>query len=478
MQCSIVNLSKVQSQINARLDAEYWHPEAIEIAKTIGQEMTLGSCIKGGYRVVYENTEILRTDEIGQMDLPKFIQATDINSPMINIENAGYVREEDWQQYPKGRIQQGEILLEVKGDVKKVAIVPDDFPDKVLVSGTLYKFSVNEKVNKYFLAVYLSCRYGQKLKDRLVSNIATPFISKSELYTIPVPCFDNRIQSEIAKAYVLAFNKQKISKDIYAQAQTLLLSELGLTDWQPKHQLTFVKNYSDTEQAERIDAEYYQPKYEEIVQAIKSYAGGWGTLGSLVDLKDENFRPVDKTEYKYIELANIAGNGEITGCMIEQGQDLPSRARRKVAMREVIVSSIEGSLDSIALIDEEYDQALCSTGFHVANSQAFNSETFLVLLKSIAGQLQLKKGCSGTILTAINKDEFGKIILPIIAEERQRQIQHKVIESFNLRKQSKHLLECAKRAVEIAIEGDEQTAIDYLKKETQVKDSRTGEVTR
>ena len=153
--------------------------------------------------------------------------------------------------------------------------------------------------------------------------------------------------------------------------------------------------------------------------------------------------------------------------MIEQGQDLPSRARRKVATGDVIVSSIEGALDSIALIDEEYDQALCSTGFYVINSQAFNSETLLVLLKSIVGQLQLKKGCSGTILTAINKDEFSKVILPILAAEKQIQIQQKVVESFELRKQSKHLLECAQRAVEIAIEKDEQTAIDYLEKETE-----------
>lgn len=160
-------------------------------------------------------------------------------------------------------------------------------------------------------------------------------------------------------------------------------------------------------------------------------------------------------------------NGEITGYMIEQGQDLPSRARRKVATGDVIVSSIEGSLDSIALIDAEYDQALCSTGFHVINSKAFNSETLLVLLKSIIGQLQLKKGCSGTILTAINKDEFGKVILPILAAEKQIQIQQKIIESFNLLQQSKHLLECAKRAVEIAIEQDEQTAIDYLERETE-----------
>ena len=46
-------------------------------------------------------------------------------------------------------------------------------------------------------------------------------------------------------------------------------------------------------------------------------------------------------------------------------------------------------------------------------------------------------------------------------------------------------LECAKRAVEIAIEQDEQTAIDYLENETQVgnlrngvEDFRNGEVTK
>ena len=117
-----------------------------------------------------------------------------------------------------------------------------------------------------------------------------------------------------------------------------------------------------------MDAEYYQPKYEEIVNVIKSYKGGWDTLKNMVALKDKNFKPKDKHQYKYIELANIAGNGEITGCMIDEGQNLPSRARCKIATGDVIVSSIEGSLSSIALIEEEYNKALCSTGFHVINS--------------------------------------------------------------------------------------------------------------
>ena len=469
MQFSIANLSEVQSQINARLDADYWHPEAIEIAKTVGQEMILGSCIKEGYRVVYENTEILRTNEAEQMNLPKFIQAADISSPIINIENAGYVCQEDWQQYPKGRIQKGEILLEVKGDVKKVAIVPDDFPDKVLVSGTLYKFNVNEKINKYFLAIYLSCAYGQGLKDRLVSNIATPFISKSELYTIPVPCLDKWIQSEIEKTYVLAINKQKISQNIYTQAQTLLLSELGLTDWQPKHRLTFVTNYSEMEQAERIDADYFQPKYEEIVKAIKNCSSGWDMLMNLSTIKKcvevgsqeylnegipfvrvSNLSPFEITEEKYISEALYA---EVMQHQPEQGEILLSK---------------DGTPGIAYYLREHPGKMIPSGGVLRLKSKTdrINNEYLTLVLNSILTKEQTNRDVGGSLIPHWRPDQVKATVIPILPEEKQIQIQHKVIESFNLRKQSKRLLECARRAVEIAIEQDEQTAIDYLENRT------------
>jgi len=41
-----------------------------------------------------------------------------------------------------------------------------------------------------------------------------------------------------------------------------------------------------------------------------------------------------------------------------------------------------------------------------------------------------------------------------INDKVQIKIQQKVTESFDLKRQSKHLLECAKRAVEIAIKQD------------------------
>ena len=56
------------------------------------------------------------------------------------------------------------------------------------------------------------------------------------------------------------------------------------------------------------------------------------------------------------------------------------------------------------------------------------------------------------------------LFLPIFSDNRVHiTFLQKVFESFNGRERAKDLLEYAKRTVEIAIEQDEQTAIDWLK---------------
>jgi hypothetical protein len=76
--------------------------------------------------------------------------------------------------------------------------------------------------------------------------------------------------------------------------------------------------------------------------------------------------------------------------------------------------------------------------------------------------MQLKKGCNGTILTAINKDEFSRIILPKISDQIQQAIKKKISLVYETRAKSKHLIEIAKRGIEMAIEQDEKTAAEWI----------------
>jgi len=134
-----------------------------------------------------------------------------------------------------------------------------------------------EIVTPEYLTVFLNTKYGvMDVKRRARISINQSNVNAEELKRVKIPLLSNILQHKITLSFDEAFNLIQKSEDKYNQAQVLLLSELCLTNWCPKHQTTFIKNYSDTEQAERIDAEYYQPKYEDIVKTIKSYTGGWG----------------------------------------------------------------------------------------------------------------------------------------------------------------------------------------------------------
>ena len=457
MQHSIVNYQSVaDSSHSMRLDAEFFHPDYL---KVLCQLEKIGSRRLIDFQVKIRHPKEIKRNYVDNGGV-LLLRGQNVRPLSIDLtSNPVYISEEDAERLKENTIRYKNILIMRSGaNVGQCAIYLEN-NNSISMSDTLIIQSGN--VNPFLLTVFLNTEHGKALIERGKYGSAQPHIAPPFLYQIPMPVWDD-LPPVIEKTYLRSKELTELSKTRYLEAQDLLLEELGLEGWQPEHELTFVKNFSDPEGAERIDAEYFQPKYDGIVNAIKNYSGGWDTLENQVRIKDTNFKPEPETEYKYIELANIGSSGEITGCMVEQGEDLPTRARRKVTAGDVIVSSIEGSLESIALITGEYDNALCSTGFHVVKSDLLNSETLLVFFKSSIGQLQLQKGCSGTILTAINKDEFNKIIVPMIRAEKQTEIEQKVIESSNLRKRAQDLLEHAKYAVEIAIEQDEQAAISWL----------------
>ena len=455
MHYSIVNYqSVVDSSRSLRLDAEFFHPDYLKIQHQL-EAISLHRLTD--FQVKITHPKEIRRNYVDNGVL--LLRGQNVRPLFINlITNPVYISEEDAERLQGNTIHYKDILITRSGTTGHCAIYLENHR-AISMSDLLIVQSGN--LNPFFLTIFLNTKYGKALIKRGKYGSVQTHIAPYFLSQIPMPVWDV-LPSVIEKTYLQSKELTELSKTRYIEAQTLLLAELGLVDREPKQRSTFVKNFSDTESSERIDAEYFQPKYDEIVDTIKNYAGGWDILENLARVKDTNFNPDAETEYKYIELANIGSSGEITGCMVEQGEDLPTRARRKVAAGDVIVSSIEGSLESIALITGEYNNALCSTGFHVVQSDVLNSKVLLVLLKSSVGQLQLKKGCSGTILTAINKKEFSRIAVPKIEAEKQVEIEQKVLESFNLRTRAKDLLEHAKRAVEIAIEQDEQTAIDWL----------------
>lgn len=97
-----------------------------------------------------------------------------------------------------------------------------------------------------------------------------------------------------------------------------------------------------------------------------------------------------------------------------------------------------------------------------SKTDKIGNEYLTLVLNCILTQEQINRDVGDSVILHWRPDQVAGTVIPVLHQEKQTEIQQKVIESFNLRKDAKGLLEYAKRAVEIAIEQDEQTAIDWL----------------
>ncbi|MCM1352382.1 MAG: hypothetical protein NC250_06590 [Alistipes senegalensis] len=335
----------------------------------------------------------------------------------------------------------------------------EDLPANINQNIALIRINTN-KINSNYLCAYLNSKYGKMYLEYLSRQTEQINLNCQEIGRVIVPIFSPDFQNYISKLITIAYNSNLKSRHIYNEAKIYLSEHLQISKSITNNSHCNIKtNKNSFLLFNRLDAEYYQPQYDEIVDKISQYPLGQDTIGNLFILRDRNFLPDNDIQYKYIELSNIGANGEILGYTYEYGSNLPSRARRIVHTGDVIISSIEGSLQSCAIVTDEYDGALCSTGFYILTPRIINSETSLILFKSAAVQALLKRACTGTILTAINKDEFINISLPAINKDIQNEIANIIQKSTTLRKESKRLLDLAKTAVETAIEKGEDEAI-------------------
>lgn len=451
LKTSVVFMAEVSKDNDLRIEAEYYTTNRTVFHSIKGSSVEVFS--------QYGTSKELNEDGNGY----PVLRLNEFESFFIHAP-AKYCNLIDANTYESLKLKKNDVLIcRTNGNpryVGKAALVPRDY--EYAFASYLYRIRPDEElINPATLVAYLNSAYGRAEIERLsmVGNQAN--FSPAKFRQIEIPVFKETFQKMIMSAVESAFARLNDARAQYEEAGKQLSLGMGFGKWNLSTCSASIRSFKKVTRAERIDAEYYQPKYDELISKIKSLGGG--TIETECNLHDDNFNPEKDTEYKYIELANIGTSGEINGCTVDLGSELPTRARRIVQSGNIIISSLEGSLQSCALITDEYDGALCSTGFYILDSDKINSETLLVLFKSDPIQALLKRQCTGTILAAFSKDGLLSIPVPNISDDLQAKIKSSVTESFKLRQSSKKLLEAAKQSVEMAIEKDEFEAMKFLK---------------
>ncbi|EAI4243669.1 restriction endonuclease subunit S [Campylobacter coli] len=464
LEVSVLKLSEAQKDNESkRIDSEYFKKEYLENEAIIK--------IKDNYAFL-ENFIVKMTGGATPLgaDYPDkgipFLRVQNIMQNYFNVEDIVYISQQDDEYLKRSRLKFNDVLLTITGiSYGKSAVVERD-----LVGANINQHSVKievKNINPYFLSTFLNSKFGKLQSDKKITGVTRPALDYQSIKKFLIPIFPMEFQLEIQNLVKDSHKALEESKELYKKAEETLYLELGLDPKNPLQSLLDSKTNNPTNSPNisihtlkesflktgRLDSEYYQSKYEDIEKFIKSYPNGYDSFSNIINNKDTNFTPKNNENYSYIELANIGNNGNISEPISDLGKNLPTRARRIVSKGDVIISSIEGSLSSCALITQEFDKHLVSTGFFVLNSKLLNGETLLVMFKSQIFQEYLKKFPSGTILCAINKEELSKILIPKIDSTTQEKIAKYIQESFNLRKKSKQLLDNAKIKVEEQIQG-------------------------
>ena len=467
MQYSIVDFSEIAKNSDFRIDAEYYKKEVLNRLSVLNQcnKDILGNLVEF---VVGPFGSTITTDKYVDKSSYRYVRNKDINNFFIRDEDPALLSKEVYDLLPQFHIQENDLLITVVGTLGKVAIAAHKDTKSIFsCKSTIIR---TKEINPFYLLTYLNSNTGTLFALRGKRGAIQEGLNLTDLKEIQIFIPSEEFQQIIEKTVKKSLLSLEESKAAYQETQALLLSELGLTDWQPQHRLTFVTNYSDTERAERIDAEYYQPKYEEIVEAIKSYSGGWDTLENLVTIK--KCVEVGSKEYldegiPFVRVSNL-NSFEIT----EEkyiSETLYVKIMQHQPKQGEIIFSKDGTLGIAYYLREKPKKMIPSGGILRLKSKTdrINNDYLTLVLNSILTKEQANRDVGGSLIPHWRPDQVKATLIPILSKEKQLRIQQKVVESFNLRKQSKHLLECAKRAVEIAIEQDEQTAIDYLERETQ-----------
>jgi len=431
---SILKLSEID---DGNWGAEYYHPDKLESIKKLSKFnniiSTFFSSIKKTYKINKKEAQVVNLENVNEGFIKGFSSEKSKSSKKL-------IKKEDI------------IISKLRPYLKEIAFISEKFGGNYISTEFIILRENNkDKDLRFILLPFLFTKEIQSILFWSQQGTNHPRFNENVLLRLGFPNVSQSIKNKIKDKLYEAYINYDRAKELYKEAEERLNKELKISPIKLNKQKVFIKSFSEIWKNQRIDAEYYKPEYEGDISYIKNL--GYNLIED-ENIKDKNFKPKDKEQYKYIELANINQSlGLVEDFIFDYGLDLSTRARRIVRSGDVIISSIEGSLNSSALVLKEQDNALCSTGFYVLNmKEAYKPEFLVILMKNTIIQSLLKRGCSGTILSAISKDELKKIPLPKIDEGIQDEIVTLIKQAYNLHNKSKTLLNETIQEIEKEIE--------------------------
>lgn len=464
LEISIIKLSEVKNNDpTKRFDSEFFKKEY----KTLFKKLSSHKVSKASQLC----------SKITQGPNPNFIEDSNgipcltgrnINKGRVTYINSDYISEDEYDSLKRFQIVKGDTLITLKGkgSIGKIGYVTED---KLGIFSRNIGLIRPNKIDSGYLNAFLLSKFGKKIIERgETGGTGQSTLTSSYLMNIDIPRL--KIEKEIGDIIVRSEEVSKQSLQKYVEAENLLLSALGLENFESRKEAVNIKSFKDSFiNTGRLDAEYYQPKYEEIIGEIK--ANHWDLLGNIVDISksiepgSSNYDEMDGLPFYRVSDYN------------KFGLSIPSKKLKLSYVREnataletlkpkknTILFSKDGSVGTAYLLTKDLDGVTSGATLHlkIKIKSDVKAEYLTLALNSKLVKMQAERDAGGSIILHWRLDEIENVVVPIVNLDIQEEIAKLIRESFVLKTRSEKLLEVAKCAVEIGIEENEERALKYL----------------
>ncbi len=169
------------------------------------------------------------------------------------------------------------------------------------------------------------------------------------------------------------------------------------------------------------------PEYKESgVQWLRQVPGHWEVkrLKYSATINDEALPETTDPdfEFSYVDIGSVNPVEDITNMETMTFENAPSRARRKVAPGDTIVSTVRTYLRATAPILESAETLIVSTGFAVIQPRKLLSGFLAYALRESSFVESVVARSTGVSYPAVNASEIGDIAIPLPSEDEQTAI--------------------------------------------------------
>ena len=447
---SVIKLSELEGA--KRIDAEYYKPEYLSLLDRLRKAV----CVPAK-SVAFPARRKFNPNAKEYFDYIE-ISEVDLSTGDFNVSKIIGKEKPDRAQWI---VNKDDVLVSTVRPIRNAVILIRENKENLVCSSG---FAVIHpyKVQANYLFLYFKIPFVAKLLDRHTTATEYPAINWNDVLNTPIYVGSEVFQVKISFLIDESFGLLEQSRTLYSQAENMLLEELGLKDFKPKYEKTYTAKLSDTFSAHRIDAEYFQPAYEEIIKRLKEKNIELKPLRKFIlsiqkgiEPGSENYQDKGKS---FIRVSNLSINGFVDRDQKYLSEELYQQLRETYEPKQGDFLLTKDATPGIAYVVKEQIEGIISSGILrlQINENEIDKEYLALCINSIIGKMHIEKDCGGSVILHWKPDQVKRLKIPTLPSEIQQEIASLVQQSHEARRKAKELLEVAKKAIEIAIEKNEE----------------------